>query len=109
MPPVVTLFSCMASSSADCVLGGVRLISSAKITFENIGPLKNRNDLFEVFESSSIISVPVISDGIKSGVNCILLNFKSKTSDKVFINKVFAKPGTPSSNTCPLQSSAIKR
>ena len=76
---------------------------------EKIGPLKNRKDLVEVFESSSIISVPVISDGIKSGVNCIRLNFKSKTSDKVFINNVFAKPGTPSSNTCPLHNKAIKR
>ena len=42
-------------------------------------------------------------------IDLYIKNFKSRTSDKVFINKVFAKPGTPSSNTCPLHSSAIKR
>ena len=29
MPPAETLYSCMACNSAACVLGGVRLISSA--------------------------------------------------------------------------------
>ena len=42
-PPIVTLFSCIASSKADCVLGGVLLISSARIILENIGPLTNLN------------------------------------------------------------------
>jgi hypothetical protein len=38
----VTWRSCIASSSAACVFGGVRLISSARITFAKIGPLTKR-------------------------------------------------------------------
>ena len=37
--PIVTWRSCIASSSALCTLGGVRLISSARIRFANRGPL----------------------------------------------------------------------
>ena len=48
------------------------LVSSAGIVekiLENIGPLINLKDRFLVTTSSSIISVPVISLGIRSGVN----------------------------------------
>jgi hypothetical protein len=38
-PAIVTERSCIASSSAACVFGGVLLISSARIIFEKIGPL----------------------------------------------------------------------
>ncbi len=37
-PCTVTRCSCIASSSADCVLGGVRLISSASRMFVKTGP-----------------------------------------------------------------------
>ena len=40
-PPAVTWRSCMASSSAAWVLGGVRLISSARITLAKTGPWMN--------------------------------------------------------------------
>ena len=63
-PAVVTLLSCIASNNADCVFGGVRFISSAKITLEKSGPFINLNCL-----DSSKISDPTISEGIKSGVN----------------------------------------
>ena len=36
--PTDTLTSCIASSSADCVFGVARLISSASTTFAKIGP-----------------------------------------------------------------------
>ena len=36
--PLVTVCSCMASSSADCVLGVARLISSASTRLAKIGP-----------------------------------------------------------------------
>ncbi len=39
VPSIVIVRSCMASSSAACVLGGVRLISSASRNSVNIGPL----------------------------------------------------------------------
>ena len=37
-PAAVTWYSCIASSSAACVFGGVRLISSARMMFAKIGP-----------------------------------------------------------------------
>ena len=40
LPPTVTWCSCIASSSAAWVFGGVRLISSARITLAKIGPLQ---------------------------------------------------------------------
>ena len=49
--------------------GGVRLISSARITLPNSGPCTNRNTRLPVVWSSSRISVPVMSPGIRSGVN----------------------------------------
>jgi len=73
-----------------------------------MGPEINLKSLFFVNWSSSIISVPVISLGIKSGVNCIRLNFRSITSATVFIRSVFANPGTPTSKQCPLASKEIR-
>ena len=66
-PPIVTCFSCMTSSSAAWVLGGVRLISSAMSRFVNTGPLTNFVKRRPVVWSSSRISVPVMSEGIRSG------------------------------------------
>jgi len=43
LPSTDTAPSLMASRSADCVLGVVRLISSASTMFAKIGPLLNRN------------------------------------------------------------------
>ncbi|OUD80733.1 hypothetical protein BC477_19790 [Clavibacter michiganensis subsp. michiganensis] len=42
-PSTVTCRSSIASSSADCVLGGVRLISSASRMLVNTGPRRNEN------------------------------------------------------------------
>ena len=72
--PTVTWRSCMASSRAACVLGGVRLISSARMTLANIGPCRNRNSRWPVERFSSMTSVPVMSAGIRSGVNWMRLN-----------------------------------
>ena len=59
----------MASSMAAWVLGGVRLISSAKSKFAKIGPGKNVYSRRPVSRFSWMISVPVTSLGIRSGVN----------------------------------------
>ena len=40
-PAAVTACSCIACSSAACVFGGARLISSASTTFAKIGPFAN--------------------------------------------------------------------
>ncbi len=96
-PAAVTDFSCMASNKAAWVFGGVRLISSAKIMFEKTGPGINLKLL-----SSPNISEPIMSEGIKSGVNCMRLKLRSSTCDTVCTNKVFARPGTPTSRQWPL-------
>ena len=69
LPPTVTWCSCMASSRAAWVLGGVRLISSASRMLVKIGPGRNRSCRSPVARSSSSTSVPVMSAGIRSGVN----------------------------------------
>ena len=43
VPSTETWRSSMASSSAACVFGGVRLISSASSRFVKIGPSRNSN------------------------------------------------------------------
>jgi hypothetical protein len=50
-------------------LGGVRLISSASRIFAKIGPGENTICRRPVPGSSWIRSVPVMSEGIRSGVN----------------------------------------
>ena len=70
----MTWYSCIASSSAACVLGGVRLISSARMMFEKIGPRMKRMTRLPVARSSSITSAPRMSDGMRSGVNWMRLN-----------------------------------
>ena len=75
--PAVTCRSCMASSSAACVFGGVRLISSASTMLAKIGPRTNRNSRFPSAVSSRIV-VPVMSDGIRSGVNWMRLKVTSR-------------------------------
>src|SRR2546426_354560 len=89
-PSMETEPSCMASSSADCVLGGVRLISSARIMLAKIGPLTKTRTRFPVARSSSMISVPVMSAGIKSGVNWMRLKFRCSTWATVAIKCVLA-------------------
>src|SRR2546422_3138782 len=98
---MVTRCSCIASSSADCVLGGVRLISSASTMFAKIGPGANTICRRPVAASSLMMSVPVMSDGIKSGVNWMRLNFRSSTCASVAMSSVFARPGTPTMRLLP--------
>ena len=57
----VTRCSCIASSSAACVFGGARLISSARTMLAKIGPGAKRNSRLPVAGSSSSSSVPVMS------------------------------------------------
>jgi hypothetical protein len=61
----VTWPSSIASSSAAWVLAGARFTSSATTTLAKIGPGRNANaDVARLYTF-----VPVMSDGIKSGVN----------------------------------------
>jgi hypothetical protein len=47
-PSTVTCRSSIASSSADCVFGGVRLISSASSRLVNTGPSRKTRSLVEL-------------------------------------------------------------
>ena len=64
--PLVTVRSCMASSSADWVLGVARLISSASTRLAKIGPGWKRRVLAPC-SSVSMIMLPTMSAGIRSG------------------------------------------
>src|SRR5579884_563017 len=108
-PPTVTLYSCMASSSADWVLGGVRLISSARTTLAKIGPGTKRSRRAPVVGSVSNISVPRMSPGIRSGVNWIRRNSQESACASVRTSSVLARPGTPMSRQCPRAKRAISR
>ena len=90
----------MACSRAACVLGGVRLISSASRMLVKTGPSMNRNDRLPRSSSSSTF-VPVMSEGIRSGVNWMRLKLTSRISASVLTINVLARPGTPSSRQWP--------
>ncbi len=96
---MVTSFSCIAWSRADWVLGGVRLISSARRKLAKIGPGRNSSLRWPVLTSSSMMSMPVMSEGIRSGVNWIRRNSMSSVFDRVRDIKVLPTPGTPSKRT----------
>ena len=93
-PPTVTRCSCIASSSAACVLGGVRLISSARTRLAKSGPFTKVNAL-RPSAVSCRISEPVMSPGIRSGVNWIRFESRSSTRARVLTMSVLARPGTP--------------
>ena len=103
--PMVTCRSCIASSSADCTFAGARLISSASRRFAKTGPKRGVNVCVAGFR----ICVPVTSAGRRSGVNWMRWNDASIAPASVFASRVLARPGTPSSRTCPRMRSAITR
>ena len=78
VPSTVTLCSCMASSRADWVLAGARLISSARTMLAKTGPWTNSNSRRPPAPDSWMMSVPVMSAGIRSGVNWMRLKLRSK-------------------------------
>ena len=93
---MVTARSCMAWSSALWVLAGARLISSASKNVVNTGPLTRLNAL----RWKSKMFVPVMSAGMRSGVNWMRLESVPRTCARVRTNKVLATPGTPSMRAC---------
>ena len=72
---------------------------------EKIGPFLNSNS--EVFILKT--DVPKMSEGIRSGVNCILLKSTEIVLARSLAVMVFATPGTPSIRTCPLERRAARR
>ena len=86
-------------------LGGARLISSARSSCVKIGPFFRWK---RVVETSNTL-VPRISDGIRSGVNWMRVNFACTMCASVFAINVLAVPGTPSNRTCPPVNNATAR
>ena len=107
--PTDTSFSCIACSRAAWVLGGVRLISSARRKLVKIGPGMNSNWYLPLAGSSLMTSVPVMSEGIRSGVNWTRRKVRSRVRARVRAMSVLPSPGTPNSRMCPRQSSPTSR
>ena len=97
---MVTARSCIACSSAACVLGGVRLISSASSTSVKIGPFTS----WKLLDWKLKRLVPSTSPGIRSGVNWMRPNLSDMAAAKARTSSVLAVPGTPSSSTCPSEN-----
>ena len=105
-PATVTWCSCIASSSAACVFGGVRLISSARMIWAKMGPSLKVRVRWPL--DSSRISVPVMSAGMRSGVNWMRLNGRSRMSARALMSRVLASPGTPVIRQCPPVNRAVR-
>ena len=95
----------MASRRLDCVFGVARLISSARTRLAKIGPCWKRKTRWP--SSSMRMFVPVMSAGIRSGVNWIRLKVVSMTSAMVRTSIVLPSPGTPSRSTWLFASSPV--
>ena len=67
----------------------------------NSGPGEKRKERADVSGSMYRSSVPVMSDGIRSGVNWMRLNESSRVRARLEIISVFARPGTPTRRQCP--------
>src|SRR5919201_5273113 len=91
-PSIVTCCSCMHSSSAACVFGDARLISSTSRRFANTGPGRNSNS----FERWLKTLTPVTSEGRRSGVNCMRENETSRERASAFASIVLPTPGKSS-------------
>src|SRR2546421_12472098 len=96
-PSIVTWSSCMHSSSAACVFGEARLISSTRSRLANTGPGLNSNS----FERWLKTFTPVTSDGSRSGVNWSRENEASNERASAFASIVFPTPGKSSRIRCP--------
>ena len=72
-----------------------------------IGPGRNLKIRCRVTGSSWITSVPVMSEGIRSGVNWMRLKLMSSACDSVLTISVLASPGTPISSAWLRQKMAI--
>ena len=101
---MVTTRSCMAWSNALWVLAGARLISSASRNVVNTGTVHEREGVALEVEN---LFVPVMSAGIRSGVNWMRLNSAPRTWASVRTSSVLATPGTPSMSACWLVNMAM--
>ena len=93
---------------AACVFGGARLISSASTMLAKTGPVDELNSRRPPAPSCRM-SVPVMSIGIRSGVNWMRLNFSDIVSASLLTSSVLARPGTPISRRVPAGEQADRQ
>ena len=101
-PSTDTWPSFIASSSALCVRGGVRLISSARTRFANTGPGRNSNSP----DFGSRIDTPTTSEGSRSLVNCTRWKVPPIDRASARASVVLPTPGTSSISRWPRASRA---
>ena len=65
------------------------------------GPGTNCRTRFPVARSSSMISVPVMSEGMRSGVNWMRLKERPRVLAMLRTSSVLARPGRPVMRECP--------
>ena len=97
-PSMVTWRSSMHSRRLLCTLGGLRFISSASSMWVNTGPFSRLNSPVFILQTF----VPVMSLGMRSGVNCILPHSQPVVLANTFARRVFPSPGLSSKSMCPL-------
>ncbi len=100
---MVTCRSSIDSSSADCVLGEARLISSPITIWEKIAPGLNSKSR----RCWSQMETPVMSDGSRSGVNWMRRTEQSTERASALASIVLPTPGTSSISRCPSASSTV--
>ena len=104
-PSTVTWRSAIASSSADCVFGIARLISSTRTMLAKTGPGRNSNSRDCWLKTES----PVTSVGCRSGVHCTReWTTPSIEPARLRASTVFAVPGTSSNSTWPRHATAAR-
>src|ERR1700686_3161060 len=96
-PSMVIWRSSMASSTAACVRGGLRLAWAARSRSVKSGPRCSAKLLVERLSTL----LPMMSAGIRSEVHCTRRNSRSNSRAKLLMTSVLAIPGTPSSRAWP--------
>jgi len=76
------------------------------MTWAKTGPRMNLNSRSPVLRFSSMTSVPVMSAGIRSGVNWMRLKLRLRARASVETSNVLARPGTPSRMQWPWEKMA---
>ncbi len=100
---MVTWRSSIDSSSADCVFGEARLISSPITIWAKIAPGLNSKSR----RCWSKIDTPVMSEGSRSGVNWMRRTEQSMDLASALASIVLPTPGTSSMSRCPSASSTV--
>ncbi len=100
---MVTWRSSIDSSSADCVFGDARLISSPITTCAKIAPGLNSKSR----RCWSQMDTPVMSEGSRSGVNWMRRTEQSMERASALASIVLPTPGTSSMSRCPSASSTV--